>query len=59
MTETCKKHHLIFEKNAAGDYRASDIWCGKTVNGVIWYCSEECSGIKDEKREKEHKLTLR
>ena len=64
MIEICKKHHLLFEKNAAGDYKALDIWCGKIANGKTWYCSNECSerdGNKIEKilEDRKHKLSLR
>jgi len=64
MTETCKKHHLLFKKNSSGNYQASDVWCGQTVNETTWYCSNECSvraGNKIEKilEDKKHKLSLR
>jgi hypothetical protein len=31
-----------------GNHQAMDTWCGHTVNGIVWYCSEKCMSIGKE-----------
>lgn len=44
----CKKHHLLFVPTKNGNHQAIDTWCGHTVNGIVWYCSEKCMSIGKE-----------
>ena len=38
----CRQHKLSFTKLKNGDARAFDVFCGVTIQGVTWYCSEQC-----------------
>ena len=39
--DKCRKHHILFTQNAAGDWVAKDTICGKQVGKTVWYCCKE------------------